>query len=54
MRALSGSQPKIEIGDYIADYTKFTQAVGWTPKTEIDDGLRKTFAYYEQYKPEYW
>jgi UDP-glucose 4-epimerase len=45
---------KIEIGNYIADYTKFTQAVGWTPKTSIEDGLKKTFAYYEQYKSDYW
>ena len=45
---------KIEIGDYIADYTKFQHAVGWTPKTSLEDGLRKTFDYYSKYKQYYW
>jgi UDP-glucose 4-epimerase len=45
---------KIEIGNYIADYGKFQRAVGWAPKTLIEEGLRKSFEYYLQYKPYYW
>jgi UDP-glucose 4-epimerase len=45
---------KIEIGDYIADYRKFQGVVGWTPKTSLEEGLRKTFEYYLRYKHLYW
>ncbi len=45
---------KIEIGDYIADYAKFQKAVGWKPKVSIEEGLRKTFGYYTQFKNYYW
>ena len=45
---------QIEIGDYIADYSKFKKAVGWEPKIEIDEGLRRTFEYYEKNKQYYW
>lgn len=49
-----GNQKKIEIGDYIADYTKITKALGWKPKTGLEKGLKKTFKYYERYKKHYW
>lgn len=45
---------KLEIGDYIADYSKFQKIVRWKPKISIDEGLRKTFEYYEKYKQYYW
>lgn len=44
----------IEIGDYIADYSKFSQATGWKPSFSLSDGLKKTFEYYEQNKKHYW
>lgn len=44
----------IEIGDYIADYSKFSQATGWKPSFNLSDGLKKTFEYYEQNKKHYW
>ena len=40
---------KIEIGDYIADYSKFSIATGWKPKIGIDKGLQYTFEYYNRY-----
>lgn len=44
----------IEIGDYIADYSKFKKAEGWNPKINIDEGLKRTFEYYDKYKQYYW
>lgn len=44
----------IEIGDYIADYTKFSKLTGWTPSINIEEGLEKTFEYYRQNKEQYW
>ncbi len=45
---------EIEIGDYIADYSKFKKIVGWEPKIDVDGGLTRTFEYYEKYKQCYW
>jgi len=45
---------KIEIGDYVADYSKFEKTVGWRPRIDIDEGLRRTFEYYEKHKKHYW
>ena len=45
---------EIEIGDYIADYSKFKKIVGWEPKIDVDEGLTRTFEYYEKYKQCYW
>ena len=45
---------EIEIGDYIADYSKFKKIVGWEPKIDVDEGLTRTFEYYKKYKQCYW
>lgn len=45
---------KIEIGDYVADYSKITKAIGWRPKTKLADGIEKTLEYYKKYKKYYW
>lgn len=45
---------KIEIGDYIANYSKFKKVVGWQPQVDIETGLKKTFEYYDMYKQYYW
>lgn len=44
----------IEIGDYIADYCKFSELTGWKPKINLEEGLQKTLAYYKQYRSMYW
>lgn len=44
----------IEIGDYIADYSKIKNSVGWEPKVTLEEGLKRTFEYYEKYKEHYW
>ena len=45
---------KIEIGDYVADYSKISKALGWKPKTKLADGIKKTIEYYKKYKKLYW
>jgi nucleoside-diphosphate-sugar epimerase len=44
----------IEIGDYIADYSKFSKLTGWQPKINLEEGLQKTLAYYKQHRSMYW
>lgn len=44
----------IEIGDYIADYSKMTKTFGWKPKVSLDCGIRETIDYYAKYKDKYW
>jgi len=36
----------IDIGDYYANYEKICQALNWSPATNLEDGLTKTFQYY--------
>jgi UDP-glucose 4-epimerase len=43
----------IEIGDYVADYSKFKAATGWSPKISIEEGIKKTFEYYRKNKKYY-
>lgn len=45
---------KIEIGDFIADYSKFKKDTGWSPKVSLDEGLNKTFEFYIKNKKYYW
>jgi len=37
---------KIDIGDFYGNASKIESELGWTPKTPLDAGLEKTFAYY--------
>ena len=44
----------IEIGDYIADYSKITKTFGWKPKVDLDEGIKRTIEYYIKHKRHYW
>jgi UDP-glucose 4-epimerase len=44
---------KIDIGDFYADTTKVRRTLGWTPRVSLEEGLARTFAYYEQHKERY-
>ena len=43
----------IETGDYVTDITKIKN-LGWKPKTNLEEGIKKTFEYYKKYKKYYW
>lgn len=45
---------KIEIGDYIADWSLFKEACGWSPRTKTKAGIRQTLEYYKAYRKHYW
>jgi nucleoside-diphosphate-sugar epimerase len=52
--AFPKARKAIEVGDFIADWTKINQAVGWKPKYNLKTGLAKTFKYYQKYRQHYW
>jgi UDP-glucose 4-epimerase len=39
---------KIDIGDYYADDSAFRAATGWRAETPLQDGLRRTLAFYRE------
>jgi len=45
---------EVEPGDYYTDISKIKRLVGWEPKTDLEEGLRRTIDFYRKYKKEYW
>ena len=43
----------IDIGDFYADSSKLTAATGWRPTTALEDGLRRTLAFYREHFDRY-
>jgi UDP-glucose 4-epimerase len=44
----------IDIGDYYSDFTLIQKELGWSPKINLNDGLRKTLDYYNINNHYYW
>jgi len=44
----------VETGDYISDITKLTAATPWRPATSLEEGIRRTVAFYRQHQRHYW
>lgn len=44
----------IDIGDYYSDFKKIEKALGWSPRTTLEEGLRRTLEYYRQNQTQYW
>lgn len=44
----------IEVGDYVADWSKIKKTLGWKPTVSLRDGIRRTIEYYGMYKKHYW
>ena len=43
----------IDIGSFYADSTKFKTTTGWRPTVSLEDGLRRTIAFYREHWCEY-
>jgi UDP-glucose 4-epimerase len=43
----------IDIGDFYADSSKFMRATGWAPRVPLEDGLRRTVAFYREHLNHY-
>ena len=37
----------IDVGDFICDYQNFSNASGWSPKAEFEDGIQQTIEYFK-------
>ena len=37
---------KIDIGDYYGSFEKIRTEIGWSPKVTLEEGIRRTLAYY--------
>ena len=44
----------IEIGDYVADWSRIRNTLGWKPRVALADGIARTLAYYRQHLHHYW
>ena len=44
----------IDIGDYYSDYSLIKKELGWAPKIDLRDGLKRTLNYYREHFSHYW
>lgn len=44
----------VETGDYVTDIRAFSAATGWSPATDLADGIIATHAYYRKNREQYW
>ncbi|MCX5812812.1 MAG: GDP-mannose 4,6-dehydratase [Proteobacteria bacterium] len=45
---------EVEPGDYYADISLIKRIVGWAPRVTLEEGIKKTVAFYRKYRKEYW
>lgn len=50
----SPERAKQEPGHFCSDITKITSTCGWSPSTNLDEGVRRTVAFYRQHRDRYW
>ncbi len=44
----------IDIGDYYSDFSLITKELGWVPKIDLKNGLKRTLNYYSTHFSHYW
>jgi UDP-glucose 4-epimerase len=48
------NRKRIDIGDYYGDYRKIRAKLGWRPSVSLEEGLRRSFEYYDKHRQHYW
>ena len=54
LREYPADRERIDIGDYIADWRKIRETLGWEPSVSLEQGLTRTLAYYKEHGEHYW
>ena len=45
---------RIDIGDYVADYSLIRRELGWAPRTGLRQGLARSLEYFRMHRRHYW
>jgi UDP-glucose 4-epimerase len=53
VRSFPADRKRIDIGDYYADFSRITSALGWRPRVALEDGLARTIAFYREHIHQY-
>jgi UDP-glucose 4-epimerase len=53
LREFPGDRKRIDIGDYYADDRLIRNTLGWKPTVPLDEGLKRTLAYYRKNLKQY-
>jgi len=53
VKEFPAERARIDIGSYVADDASFRSATGWAPCVSLEDGLRRTLAWYRARLPRY-
>ncbi len=48
------NRKRIDIGDYVADYTRIRNELGWQPRVDLRDGLARSIEYFATHRYYYW
>jgi UDP-glucose 4-epimerase len=54
VRPFPEERKAIDVGSTYLDYSKIRRALGWEPKTTLDDGLARTIAFFRAHREHYW
>ena len=52
-REFPEERKRIDIGDFVTDDSRFRTLAGWAPQTGVDEGLKRSLAYYRQHSASY-
>ncbi len=53
VRTFPSDRKRIDIGDYYADFSYIDRTLGWRPRVPLDEGLRRTLAFYREHLEHY-
>jgi UDP-glucose 4-epimerase len=53
VRPFPSERKAIDIGDFYADYNRARSVLGWRPRVSLEDGLKRTLAFYREHLPKY-